>query len=79
MPTNFTTLAAWPPIGAGRALLNDDQLPGTIAQAVSEMLAGSSEHQVAIRLRDEIDALPMPAEVVPELVALVGTSPSDGR
>ena len=66
-------------IGAGRALLNDEQLPGTIAQAVSEMLAGSSERQVAIRLRDEIDALPMPAEVVPELVALAGTSPSHGR
>ena len=25
-------------VGAGRALLNDEQLPGTIAQAVSEML-----------------------------------------
>ena len=66
-------------IGAGRALLNDEQLPGTIAQAVSEMLAGSSERQVATRLRDEIDALPMPAEIVPELVALAGTSPGHGR
>lgn len=59
-------------VGAGRALLNDQQLPGAIARAVTEMLAGSSERQVAIRLRDEIGALPMPAEVVPELVALVG-------
>ena len=73
---NARSLAA---IGAGRALLNDDQLPGTIAQAVSEMLAGSSERQVATRLRDEIDALPMPAEIVPELVALAGTSPGHGR
>jgi len=73
---NARSLAA---IGAGRALLNDDQLPGTIAQAVSEMLAGSSERQVATRLRDEIDALPIPAEIVPELVALAGTSPGHGR
>jgi UDP:flavonoid glycosyltransferase YjiC (YdhE family) len=65
-------------VGAGRALLNDQQLPGEIARAVTEMLAGSSERQVAIRLGDEIGALPMPAEVVPELVALVGNSPGDG-
>ncbi len=66
-------------VGAGRALLNDQQLPGEIARAVTEMLAGSSERQVAIRLRDEIHALPTPAEIVPELVALAGSSPSDGR
>jgi len=42
------------------------------------MLAGSSERQVAIRLGDEIGALPMPAEVVPELVALVRNSPGNG-
>jgi len=45
---------------------------------VTEMLAGSSERQVAIRLGDEIGALPMPAEVVPELVALVRNSPGSG-
>jgi UDP:flavonoid glycosyltransferase YjiC (YdhE family) len=66
-------------IGAGRALLNDEQLPGTIAQAVSDMLSGSSEREVAIRLRDEIRALPMPADVVPELIALVRTSRHDGQ
>jgi len=65
-------------VGAGRALLNDQQLPGEIARAVTEMLAGSSERQVAIRLGDEIASLPMPAEVVPELVALVRNSPGNG-
>jgi UDP:flavonoid glycosyltransferase YjiC (YdhE family) len=66
-------------IAAGRALRNEEQLPGTITAAVAEMIGDSSERQVATLLRDEIAALPTPAEVVPELVALVGTLSIQGR
>ncbi len=58
--------------GAARALPNDAQLPAAIGEAVQELLGDSPERQVATRLRDEIAAMPSPAEVVPALVKLAG-------
>ena len=58
--------------GAARALPNDAQPPAAIGEAVQELLGDSPERQVATRLRDEIAAMPSPAEVVPALVKLAG-------
>jgi hypothetical protein len=58
--------------GAARALPNDAQQPGTIAEAVQALLGDSPEREAAARLRDEIAAMPSPAAVVPALVELAG-------
>ena len=58
--------------GAARALPNNPQAPAAIGEAVQELLGDSPERQVATRLRDEIAAMPSPAEVVPALVKLAG-------
>jgi len=58
--------------GAARALLADDQVPGAIGDAVAALLAiDAPERAVIAGLRDEIAALPAPADVVPELDRLV--------
>jgi hypothetical protein len=57
--------------GAARAL-NDAHEPGAIGEAVQELLGDPPERQVGTRLRDEIAAMPSPAEVVPALVKLAG-------
>jgi hypothetical protein len=57
--------------GAGRALPNDAQQPGAIGEAVQALLDDAPERQVAARLRDEIAAMPSPADVVPSLIKLV--------
>jgi MGT family glycosyltransferase len=56
--------------GLARALANDAQQPGAISEAVQALLGDSSERQAAARVRDEIAAMPSPAEVVPRLVDL---------
>lgn len=53
--------------GAARALRNDEQHPGAISAAVSEMLASGRERLMAIRLSREIAAQPGPEAVVGEL------------
>ena len=58
--------------GAGRALSNDAQQPGAIGEAVQALLDDAPERQVAARLRDEIAAMPSPADVVPSLIKLAG-------
>ena len=58
--------------GAARALPNDAQLPGASGEAVQELRGNAPERQAATRLRDEIAAMPSPAEVVPALVKLAG-------
>jgi len=58
--------------GAGRALANDAQQPGTITEAVQALLGDSPEREVAARLRDEMAAMPSPAEAVSQLVELAG-------
>jgi UDP:flavonoid glycosyltransferase YjiC (YdhE family) len=58
--------------GAGRALPNDAQQPGAIGEAVQALLDDAPERQVAARLRDEIAAMPSPADVVPSLIKLAG-------
>ncbi|HEU4908116.1 MAG TPA: glycosyltransferase [Propionibacteriaceae bacterium] len=58
--------------GAVRAVTNDAQQPGAIGEAVQALLDDCPERQAAIRLRDEIAAMPAPAEVVPVLVELAG-------
>ena len=58
--------------GAGRALPNDAQQPGVIGEAVQALLDDAPERQVAARLRDEIAAMPSPADVVPSLIKLAG-------
>lgn len=57
---------------AGRALINDEQQPGAIGQAVQAMLGDCPERQAASRVRDEIASMPAPADVVPALVELAG-------
>jgi hypothetical protein len=57
---------------AGRALPNDAQQPGAIGEAVQALLDDAPERQVAARLRDEIAAMPSPADVVPSLIKLAG-------
>jgi UDP:flavonoid glycosyltransferase YjiC (YdhE family) len=58
--------------GAARALINDEQQPGAIGQAVQAMLGDCTERQAASRVRDEIASMPAPADVVPALVELAG-------
>ncbi len=58
--------------GAARALPNDAQQPGAIGEAVQALLDDAPERQAAARLRDEIAAMPSPADVVPALVQLAG-------
>ena len=57
---------------AARTLTNDAQQPGTITEAVQALLGESPEREAAARVRDEIAAMPSPAEVVPALVELAG-------
>jgi UDP:flavonoid glycosyltransferase YjiC (YdhE family) len=57
--------------GAARALPNDAQRPGAIGDAVQALLGDSPERHTAGRVRDEIAAMPSPADVVPTLVELV--------
>jgi UDP:flavonoid glycosyltransferase YjiC (YdhE family) len=59
-------------VGAARVLPNDARHTGAIGEAVHELLGDAPERQVATRLRDEIAAMPSPAEVVPALVKLAG-------
>jgi UDP:flavonoid glycosyltransferase YjiC (YdhE family) len=56
--------------GLARALANDAQQPGAISEAVQTLLGDSSERQAATRVRDEIAAMPAPADVVPRLLVL---------
>jgi UDP:flavonoid glycosyltransferase YjiC (YdhE family) len=58
--------------GAGRALPNDAQQPGAIGEAVRALLGDSPERDTSARVRDEITAMPPPADVVPALVRLTG-------
>jgi UDP:flavonoid glycosyltransferase YjiC (YdhE family) len=58
--------------GAARALPNDAQQPGAIGEAVQALLGDAPERQAAARLRDEIAAMPSPADVVPALLQLAG-------
>jgi UDP:flavonoid glycosyltransferase YjiC (YdhE family) len=58
--------------GAARALPNDAQQPGAIGEAVQALLGDAPERQAAARLRDEIAAMPSPADVGPALVQLAG-------
>jgi UDP:flavonoid glycosyltransferase YjiC (YdhE family) len=59
-------------VGAARALPNDAQRPGAIGEAVRELLGNAPERQAAMRLRDEIAAMPSPGDVVSALVKLAG-------
>jgi UDP:flavonoid glycosyltransferase YjiC (YdhE family) len=56
--------------GAARRLRNEEQEPGAIRRAVSDLLSGGAEKRVAQQIQAEIAELPAPAEVVPELGAL---------
>lgn len=59
--------------GAGRAVLNEDQEPGVIGEAVSGLLGDSPERATAQRLAREIAAMPSPADAVERLEALART------
>ena len=61
-----------PAVGAGRALPNEAQTPGAIAEQVVAMLGDSAEAATARRVQAEIAAMPAPDQVVADLVALVG-------
>ncbi|MEV4316850.1 glycosyltransferase [Actinocrispum sp. NPDC049592] len=58
-------------IQAGRALRNDEQVPGAIQAAVEQLLTDGPERLTAKRIAGEIAAMPAPAEVVPVLEGLV--------
>ena len=49
--------------GAGRALTNDEQVPGAIGAAVDALLADGPERETARRFAWEMAALPGPAEL----------------
>jgi UDP:flavonoid glycosyltransferase YjiC (YdhE family) len=67
----FFNAATLPGVGVARALPNDAQHPGAIRDTVQALLADDApERTAAARVRDEIAALPHPAEVVPALVEL---------
>jgi UDP:flavonoid glycosyltransferase YjiC (YdhE family) len=67
----FLNAATLPAVGVARALPNDAQEPGAIRNAVQALLDDSApERTAAARVRDEIAALPHPAQVVPALVDL---------
>jgi UDP:flavonoid glycosyltransferase YjiC (YdhE family) len=55
--------------GSGRGLLNADQHPGAVAEAVTALLADGPERAAARRLAAEIAAMPAPADVVGPLLA----------
>jgi UDP:flavonoid glycosyltransferase YjiC (YdhE family) len=61
--------------GVAKALQNDAQQPGAISDAVQALIGDSPERQAAGRIRDEIAAMPPPADVVPALVDLASLSP----
>jgi UDP:flavonoid glycosyltransferase YjiC (YdhE family) len=56
--------------GVGRALLEHEQSPGAIAEAVSALLAPGSERTLAVRLSREIAAQPDPDALVSRLEEL---------
>ena len=64
--------------GAARRLRNEEQEPGAIRRAVSDLLSDGVEKSVAQRIQAEIADLPAPAEVVPELGARTTTPLGDG-
>jgi len=55
--------------GSGRGLLNAEQHPGAVAEAVTALLADGAERAAARRLAAEIAAMPAPADVVGPLLA----------
>jgi UDP:flavonoid glycosyltransferase YjiC (YdhE family) len=56
-------------IQAGRALHNDAQVPGAIAEAVGALLADGPERVTAKRVATEIAGMPAPRDVVEELTS----------
>lgn len=55
--------------GSARGLLNADQHPGAIAEAVTALLADGPERAAARALAAEIAAMPAPADVVERVLA----------
>ncbi len=58
-------------VHAARALTDVLANPGEIEAMARALLAGTAERSAAVALRDEIAAMPAPADVVPELETLV--------
>ena len=67
----FVNAELIPAVGAGRALLNEAQAPGAIAELVAAMLGDSPEAATARRIAAEIATMPAPDEVVADFVGLV--------
>jgi UDP:flavonoid glycosyltransferase YjiC (YdhE family) len=59
-------------VGAGRSLLNEDQTPGAIRTVVEAFLGDVGERATAGRIRDEIAAMPTPAQALDTVLRLVG-------
>ncbi len=59
-------------IGAVQAIHNKDQVPGTIRNAVEELLGAGPERQMTRRLQAEIAAMPGPADVVEKVIRYAG-------
>jgi MGT family glycosyltransferase len=66
-------------VGAARGLRDEEQAPGAIKAAAAALLSDCPERQVAQQLQAEINALPHPAEVVPQLVDIAGLHPTPRR
>jgi UDP:flavonoid glycosyltransferase YjiC (YdhE family) len=66
----FQNASALADVGAGRALPHGGVTVDAVRENLAELLADPSYRAAAERLRQEIDALPTPAAVIPDLVKL---------
>jgi UDP:flavonoid glycosyltransferase YjiC (YdhE family) len=69
---HFHNAAAVVRAGAGRALRNDEQLPGSISDAVRALLTAGPERAAAQRISADIRTLPAPADVAVMLADFAG-------
>jgi UDP:flavonoid glycosyltransferase YjiC (YdhE family) len=60
--------------GAGLSLLGADATAANIRTALRDLLAQTRYRSAAARLREEMHAMPAPAEMLPSLAALAGTA-----
>jgi UDP:flavonoid glycosyltransferase YjiC (YdhE family) len=66
----FLNAALLPSLGVGLAQRNDDYRPGSIAEIATVLLNESDQATRARAIRDEMNSMPTPAEVVPALIRL---------
>lgn len=70
----FSQAVAVTAAGVGRALLPVEVTPDAVAEAVDALLGSAEHRRAAAATRAEIDAMPTPAEVLPQVLQV-----ADGR